>query len=239
MSTINTTVRDLAASSIDAVRVFEKYSIDYCCGGKRPLDEVCREKGLDTQAVLRELSEARVRPSGEDRARTSLANLIAHIVSSHHEYLKRELPALSLRMAKVSAAHGQDSAILAELAGTFEGLRTELEMHLRKEEMILFPAIERYEACVKAGVSAPPLPFGAMQNPIGMMEHEHDAAGAALAKIRELTNGYAVPAHACITYRALFEGLRELESDLHQHIHLENNILFPRAIEMEREARGK
>src|SRR5689334_22658278 len=114
MSTINTTVRDLAASSIDAVRVFEKYSIDYCCGGKRPLDEVCREKGLDAQSVLRELSEARVRPSGEDWARTSLANLIAHIVSSHHEYLKRELPALSLRMAKVSAAHGEDSAVLAQ-----------------------------------------------------------------------------------------------------------------------------
>ena len=91
---------------------------------------------------------------------------------------------------------------------------------------------------MNAGVSAPYLPFGAMQNPIGMMEHEHDAAGAALAKIRELTNGYAVPAHACVTYRALFEGLRQLESDLHQHIHLENNILFPRALEMEREARG-
>jgi regulator of cell morphogenesis and NO signaling len=232
------TVRDIAASNPAAVRVFEKYSIDYCCGGQRPLAEVCTERGISTEAVLAEVQATSLAHAPErDWMTASLADLVAHIVGRHHAYLKTELPLLEARLAKVVEAHrAKHSGILGPLQSVFAGLKNELDTHLWKEESVLFPAIEEMEAAASAGRTPQPTPFGTVRNPIRMLEHEHDTAGHALRAMRELTQDYAPPADACTTFRALYAGLAELERDLHTHIHLENNILFPRAAELENRA---
>ena len=227
------TVGEIAAETPAAVRVFEKYRIEYCCGGNRPLGEVCQERGISTEAVLSELEQIGRRPdAARDWAKASLADLIEHILSTHHEYLKSELPALSARLARVIEAHrAAHSDILLPLLQVFDGLREELTAHMRKEEMILFPAIRDLETARREGGSPAATPFGAIENPIRMMVMEHDSAGHALAEMRRLTEDYTPPADACATFRALYQGLEQMEADLHQHIHLENNILFPRAVQ--------
>jgi regulator of cell morphogenesis and NO signaling len=229
------TVRELATANPAAVRVFEKYRIDYCCGGYRPLAEACGERGISTDAVLAEL--AALTPSGEpgrDWSSAGLAELVAHIVSRHHGYLKQELPALEAAMEKVVAKHGPKYPdMLPRMAQVFAGLKAELELHLHKEEAVLFPAILELEAAEAARRAAVLPPFGTVRNPIRMMEHEHDSAGQALAALRSLSHDYAVPDDACPTFRGLFHRLEEMERDLHTHIHLENNILFPRAAALE------
>jgi regulator of cell morphogenesis and NO signaling len=214
----SSTVRDLAANSLAAVKIFEKLGIDYCCGGKRPLAEVCWEKGYDPDTVRNELEAAIARSQTAERDWNTapLAELINHIVSTHHEYLRRELGPLEARLEKVYRVYNERyGPTLTGLPEVYSALRSELELHIQKEEMILFPAI--------IGES----PF--VSSPIRVMEAEHDSAGQALTRIREITNDFAVPDYACVTFRALMSGLAELEQDLHRHIHLENNILFPRA----------
>jgi regulator of cell morphogenesis and NO signaling len=228
----NPTVRDIAANSLAAVRVFEKFGIDYCCGGKRTLTDVCREKGYDAAEVQTELDAAMANSpeQGRDWTTAPLAELITHIVNTHHEYLRRELPAIRARLAKVYQVYNQRyGPTLIGLPEVFERLKDEMELHMRKEEIMLFPAIAAAEEAVNAGRSLPPTPFGAVSNPIHMMEAEHESAGNALVEIREITRNFELPEHACVTYRALMSGLSELEQDLHMHVHLENNILFPRA----------
>jgi regulator of cell morphogenesis and NO signaling len=233
------TVAEIASGSLAAVKVFERFGIDYCCGGKRPLDEVCREKGLDADTVRRELDSAASKPAPDQRDWTTapLSELIAHIVATHHAYLVRELGPLSERIAKVErvySARPEAADRVAGLSEVFEALRCELLMHLRKEEMMLFPAIESYEKAMEARRPLPPVPFGTVANPIRMMEFEHENAGAALGRLRQMTRDFEVPDYACVTYKAMLSGLRELQQDLHMHIHLENNILFPRALKLER-----
>jgi regulator of cell morphogenesis and NO signaling len=232
----NLTVGNIAANSLAAVRVFEKFGIDYCCGGNRPLAEVCQEKGYDPQAIERELDAAiaGTHATEQDWTAAPLAELIRHIVGTHHEYLRRELPALETRMEKVYRVYNERyGPTLIGLPDVFRALKAELEMHLRKEEAILFPAIAAYERAVDSGQPLPRTPFGSVTNPIHMMEAEHESAGRALAQIRGITRDYALPEYACVTYRALMTGLDELERDLHLHIHLENNVLFPRAARIE------
>jgi regulator of cell morphogenesis and NO signaling len=238
MQTANApTIRDIAANSLAAVRVFEKFGIDYCCGGKRPLSEVCEEKGYDAQAVQNELDAAMAGTASAERDWTAatLTDLIQHIVSTHHEYLRRELPAIDLRLEKVYRVYNQRyGPTLTGLPDVFTALRQELETHILKEERILFPTIATSEAAIAAGQPAPRLPFATVANPIHMMEAEHESAGQALSRIREITRDFELPEYACVTYRALMRGLDELERDLHMHIHLENNILFPRAEKLEK-----
>jgi regulator of cell morphogenesis and NO signaling len=234
------TVAEIAASSLAAVRIFERLGIDYCCGGKRPLAEVCREKGLDASTVQDELDVAGKIPGtgGRDWTTAPLADLVTHIVDTHHAYLRREFGPLGERLAKVYRVYNERyGPTLVGLPEVFAGLRAELEMHMFKEERILFPAIVASEAAAQSGQPLPPTPFGRFANPIGMMEAEHESAGKALREIRAITGDFAIPDYACVTYRALMNGLEELEQDLHVHIHLENNILFPRATELERSGR--
>ncbi len=226
------TVAEIAASSLNAVRVFEKYGIDYCCGGKRPLSDVCREKGQDAAVVQAELDQAVAATSttAQDWNTAPLSVLIEHIVSTHHEYLRRELPAIQVRLDKVYRVYNERyGPALTGLPEVFGALRSELELHIRKEEVMLFPAIVAGEAAVNAGQPVPPSPFGVIANPIHMMESEHESAGRALVAIRDITGVFSIPEYGCVTYRALMSSLEELERDLHLHIHLENNILFPRA----------
>lgn len=230
------TIAEIAANSLAAVRVFEKYGIDYCCGGKRPLADVCREKGHNAAAVQGEL-DAALAASAEaarDWKSAPLADLVEHIVSTHHEYLRRELPAIQTRLDKVYRVYNQRyGPTLIGLPEVFAALRAELELHIVKEEMMLFPAIVAAETAVNAGDPIPASPFGSVSNPIQMMESEHDSAGEALSRIREITGDFSLPEYACVTYRALMSSLEELQLDLHMHIHLENNVLFPRAERLE------
>lgn len=229
------TLAEVAAQSLGAIRHLEQHGLDYCCGGKQPFEEACREKNLDPAAVLAEIEKSAA--SGEDGVdwqTAPLRDLARHIIATHHEYLKLELPALGKRMEKVFSVHGpKELGLWQNLSDVYGALRSELELHLHKEEVILFPFIEEYGAAELAGQPVPPVPFGSIANPINVMEREHTEAGDALARMRELTQNYQLPEYACTTVRALYEGLQALEADLHVHIHLENNILFPRAIALE------
>jgi regulator of cell morphogenesis and NO signaling len=230
------TVADIAAGSLAAVRVFERLGIDYCCGGKRPLEDVCRDKGLDAGWVQSELNTAANISAAADRDWNSapLRELAAHIVGTHHEYLKREFQPLSERLEKVYRVYNQRYGnALTGLPEVFSALRSEMEMHMQKEERMLFPAIVAAESAADAGAPLPQTPFGGISNPIRMMEAEHEDAGQALARIRTITANFEIPDYACVTYRALINGLKELEQDLHLHVHLENNVLFPRAVGLE------
>jgi regulator of cell morphogenesis and NO signaling len=233
------TIADIAAGSMAAVRVFERLGIDYCCGGKRALADVCRDKGLDEEGVQRELDAATNAASAaaRDWNFAPLRELVAHIVSTHHGYLKREFQPLTERLAKVYRVYNQRyGEALIGLPEVFAGVRSEMEMHMMKEETMLFPAIVAAESATESGAPLPQTPFATVSNPIRMMEAEHESAGGALASIRTITRDFEIPDYACVTYRALMNGLKEFEEDLHLHIHLENNILFPRAIELERAA---
>jgi regulator of cell morphogenesis and NO signaling len=229
------TLSEIAAQSPEAVRILEDRGIDYCCGGARSLAEACQEKGVDWTQVAQaiEAASARASVSHQDWTKATLATLIRHILTTHHQYLRDAFPRLSDRLARVQNAHVRDAAVLTPLGEVYGALREELEQHMWKEERILFPFVERMETAVNQGAPASRPPFGTFQNPIGVMQHEHEDAGRALTEIRRLTQDFTPPSHACDTYRALYTGLAELERDLHQHIHLENNILFPRALALE------
>lgn len=234
MSTLDTnaTVAHWVSEYPQTAQIFEELQIDYCCGGNIALARACESRQLDASEVLAKLALAVADPRQEPADNwmdSTLADLCEHIQATHHAYLRRELPRLSGLVDKVVAAHGEKHPELQKLQQVFASLRAELEPHMFKEEQILFPAIRQIEQSAKR----PSFPFGTVANPIGMMEHEHDVAGNALARIRELTNDFLPPEGACNTYRVMLDSLRTLEKDTHQHIHKENNILFPRAQELE------
>lgn len=235
-TTTTKTLADVASESLTAVRILEQYGLDYCCGGKQPFEEACAAKGLAPEAVLEEIERARrTEAPARDWQNAPLGELVDHIVKTHHEYLKLELPALAQRIHKVLEVHGaREPEMWNRMAGVFGDLRAELEMHMHKEEAILFPFLEQYSRAEAEGRPMPPVPFGSVANPIAVMEREHAGAGEALRELRRLTRNYELPSYACNTVRALYDGLQALEKDLHVHIHLENNILFPRAIALER-----
>jgi regulator of cell morphogenesis and NO signaling len=230
------TVGEIAAETPNATREFEKLGIDYCCGGSRTLGEVCAEAKISVEEVLARLekSSAVTTPGeGKDWQNQPLADLIAYITSTHHVFVREECPRIDALAGKVVAVHGKNHPELLQVQAVFSALGEELRVHLMKEEQVLFPYIVRLEESFVAGEPAPPAMFGPVVNPVRMMLQEHDSAGDALRSLRSITNDYSVPADACISYRTLYQALQGFEADLHQHIHLENNILFPRAIAME------
>ncbi|HKM48965.1 MAG TPA: iron-sulfur cluster repair di-iron protein [Terriglobales bacterium] len=237
--TVEKTVRELALENPGATRVFEKLGIDYCCGGNKSLEEACRTANLPMNEVLDSLEVAGQPAHAVQKDHTwpseLLADLVAHITSTHHKYTREEIARLGPLFDKVCSKHGNNHPELQQIRASFQGLAQELTMHMMKEEMVLFPYIVRMEESVLQKEPVLPPPFGSVQNPISMMEHEHDSAGNALRAMREASAGYTPPADACISFQTLYKALVSFEADLHQHIHLENNILFPRAIEMERE----
>ncbi|HLW53760.1 MAG TPA: iron-sulfur cluster repair di-iron protein [Candidatus Angelobacter sp.] len=232
------TVRDLAVEIPNATRVFEKFGIDYCCGGGKPLQDACRQANIPVDDVLRSLEDDMV-PGAEtgvanpDFSNAPLTDLVAFILRTHHVYVKQEIPRLKQLLIKVVAVHGSAHPELPAVQQTFGDLADELTAHMMKEEMVLFPYIEKLEQAVDARKPAPVAPFGSLSNPVRMMEMEHASAGKALETIRTLTSGYTPPETACFSYKTLYSALKDFEADLHQHVHRENNILFPRAIELE------
>lgn len=237
--TLAKTVRDYAIETPQTIPVFEKLGIDFCCGGNRPLEEACAAANLKLADVLASLEAALATPvqrSEKELQAGSLAELIAHIVGTHHVYLRRELPQIEKLADRVYEKHGANHPELAQVRSVFHGLADELMLHLMKEENILFPYVERMEESVLQREPILPPPFGTVANPVRMMEHEHDSAGEALKAVRKATHSFTPPEDACTSYRALYTALENLERDLHQHIHLENNVLFPRALAMEKGA---
>ena len=234
------TVREIALEQPTSIRVFEHYGIDYCCGGRKPLAEACAASSLEVDAVLAALENAAKGsvPTTEEWSQVSLEKLSGHIVATHHAYVKSELPRLAVLAAKVVRRHGDTQSELSQIQTKLAQLDEELSQHMAKEEAVLFPYVVRLERALKTGSAMPHGCFGTVANPIAMMTAEHDAARAFLAEIHQLSNHYATPAGACPTYHALYDGLKEFEQDLHQHIHLENDILFPRAILLETSATG-
>ncbi|HXW13624.1 MAG TPA: iron-sulfur cluster repair di-iron protein [Terriglobia bacterium] len=235
--TTEKTVRELALEP-GAARVFEGLGIDYCCGGKQTLEEACRAASVTVDKVIGALEAAQssgnLTASHINWQAVPLADVITHIKNTHHRYTRQEIARLGPLFDKVCSVHAKNHPELLQLRETFHGLAQELTTHLMKEEMVLFPYIERMEESVLQREPILPPPFGSVQNPVSMMEHEHDSAGNALRTLRAASNGYAAPRDACVSYQTLYKALAELEADLHEHIHLENNILFPRAIAMEK-----
>ena len=232
------TVRDWALEHPEATRVFEKVGIDYCCGGGKSLEQACTAANVSVDEVIDslELAQEAARTQQKDRnwQIEPLADLVAHINNTHHKYTREEIARLGPLFDKVVSVHGNNHPELQHVRAAFRGLAQELTMHMMKEEAVLFPYIVRMEESVIQGEPVLPPPFGSVQNPVSMMMHEHDSAGEALRTMRQASAGYTAPGDACISYQTLYKALADFERDLHQHIHLENNILFPRAIEMER-----
>jgi regulator of cell morphogenesis and NO signaling len=231
------TVRDLAVEIPNATRVFEKFGIDYCCGGKKSLDEACSAARLPVDEVLKALEASAVSAAAEFVLPSgSLAELIDHIVKTHHKFTREEITRLKVLLEKVCSVHEKNHPELLAIHETFLGLAQELTLHMMKEENVLFPYIIRMERAIAQNEPVLPVPFGTVQNPVRMMMQEHDGAGEALRRIRQASRNFSVPEDACISYQTLYEALPAFEADLHQHIHLENNILFPRAVEIEESA---
>lgn len=237
MQTNEKTVREIALENPSSIRVFETLGIDYCCGGKRSLSEACSRAEIDVDKTLALLAQADQNSrSGQtsEWATRPLRELIEHIVQEHHGFVRRETPRLIGLLAKVKAKHGTTHPEVAQIENLFLAMAQELSTHILKEEQVLFPHIERLEKAALSAALAPEAFFGSVSRPIANMAAEHDDAGAILSQLRELSNGYRTPPGACPTFVALYRGLGDFEHDLHQHVHLENNILFPRSIEIER-----
>jgi regulator of cell morphogenesis and NO signaling len=221
------TVGELVAERPARSRVFEEFGIDYCCGGKMPLDEACARRGVAVEEIQQRL--AAVEAGGTDREidwlKAPLSALCNHIVAAHHDRLRRELPRIRELLAKLARVHGGRHPELREALVVFGPFADDLTAHMAKEERVLFPLVARIESR-----EVPPTPE--ILKPIRVMEAEHDAAGWALGELRRLTNGYAVPLDGCNTYRAAMSALAELEADMHTHVHKENNILFPRVAQL-------
>lgn len=235
MSTPQTTVRDIALEQPAAIRIFEKLGIDYCCGGRKPLAQACQEHSLDLDAVLAAIAGAAdsPEPAPADWATAPLTALCAHIVETHHAYVRAELPRLCQFAQKVVARHGENHPELIQIRRLVESTGEDLLQHLSKEETVLFPYIANLEANLASCGPRSLGCFASVRNPIRVMTAEHDAAGEAMAQIRSLSHDFTPPDGACPTYRGFFAALADFERDLHRHVHLENNILFPRAIEMD------
>lgn len=230
------TVREIALEMPVTTRVFEEYKIDYCCHGNTLFDDACRNVGASPDAVMQKIDG--VLEVSNDKefdwlAGSTLCELIEYILDKHHTYTRQEVEQLTPLMAKVATRHGEHNPYLLELKQVFQKICDDLGPHMMKEEMVLFPYIQELETDLSNHVRASTPPFGTVQNPVRMMRMEHEEVGELLSQMRKISNDYALPDGACPSFTALYHRFAEFERDLHQHIHLENNVLFPRAIELE------
>ena len=234
----HTRLADVVVAYPQTRTFLEELGLDYCCGGRQSLEEACAARRLSPRETAEQLRRAAEAHEAEQAGRPNLsditlAELVDYIVRTHHVFLRNQLPRLADLHAKVRKAHQQrHGPMLTALAGPFQKLRTDIEMHLAKEENILFPLIREMEAYVRGSGPEPMMHCGSIGNPIAQMEYEHEIAGTLLAEIRRITSDYQPPSDTCASFKALYDGLRELEDNLHEHIHIENNILFPKAMRL-------
>jgi regulator of cell morphogenesis and NO signaling len=230
-----TPLGEIVSRDFRAAAIFDRYGLDYCCGGARSLTEGCVRLGIDVRGVVSELEA--LDPDSRETPEGDAAALIDYIVSHHHAYVRQSLPVIRRHLDKVVAAHGARNAELGFLSAEFSKVADALLMHMMKEEQVLFPYIQTLVDAVDHQGPPPADMFGTVQNPIRMMEIEHQEAGEGMAAMRELSHNYQPPPEACSTYRLVFRELEAFERDLHRHVHLENNVLFPKAVELEEKAR--
>jgi regulator of cell morphogenesis and NO signaling len=229
----HTTVGEIVASDYRTASVFDRFGIDFCCGGRRSVDDACRTAAVDPHDLKLALDELEAAtPGDEDVTQWTAERLIGHIVSTHHTYTRTALATIGRYLAKLVSVHGPRHPELVRVAESWAALSRDLQQHMMKEEHILFPYILELSSSHERPLS----PFGTVENPIRMMQREHEQAGDELGVIRALTHGFTTPPDGCATYRICFEELAHFERDLHRHVHLENNVLFPRAIALERGA---
>lgn len=234
------TIGEMVTEDYRKAQIFKKWGIDFCCGGKKTLSKVCADKGLNKHALEQELNALADTSANKELDYNSwkLDFLADFIENTHHSFVRHALPAIYEYTTKIARVHGGRHPELVGVATIFAEIAAELEQHMHKEEKILFPYVRTLCRVEKGEESLKLSPFGSVENPIRMMEEEHELAGEGLEKIRQLTNQYTVPADACTTYRLAFQALQEFEADLFQHIHLENNILFPKAKQLEEKLLG-
>ena len=233
--TADTPVGEITSINFQTAEIFRKYNIDFCCNGHRTLGEVCKEKKLNSTSLIQQLDT--VLQAVEKPALTfqswPCGLLVDYIQIKHHAYVEETIPVLKAYLSKLCDVHGSSHPELFEVREIFERAADELTMHMKKEELILFPYIKLVSESIQQRTPLHAAAFGSVENPIAMMKHEHNAEGDYFKSIAALTNHYTAPADACNTYKVTFEMLKQFEEDLHLHIHLENNILFPKAIENE------
>src|SRR5688572_22577295 len=225
------TLGDIVSHDFRAGAILDRYGLDYCCGGARSLAEGCSQHGIALETVLSDLEA--LDSGSREHVENDPAALVDYIVSRHHAYVRESLPGIQEHLMKVVDVHAARHSELRLVEREFSAVARELLLHMMKEEQVLFPYIRALADAARSGGPPPPDMFGTVQNPIRMMEIEHQEAGDALAAIRELTCGYQPPEDACGTYRLVLEELKAFEFDLQTHVHLENNVLFPRAVELE------
>jgi regulator of cell morphogenesis and NO signaling len=229
-----TTLGAIVAADYRAADVLERFGLDFCCGGKRTLEEACAQRSVDASIVLAALESTRSARSADVPDDTWAADeLTRYIVRRHHSYVRAQIPVIAAHLSKLARVHGARHPELPLIEAHFQAIADELRMHLVKEEEILFPYIRALATAAEQGAPAPPNMFGTVMNPIRMMEAEHQSAGSELEMVRTLTGGFNVPADGCATYRVCFEELKAFDADLRMHIHLENNVLFPKAAALE------
>jgi regulator of cell morphogenesis and NO signaling len=233
-NTTNLTVGQWVAQNYKTAQIFRNYGIDFCCGGGISVEKACSQKNAPYVTVLSELeSLGNTASVSENYNSWKLDFLADYIVNTHHDYIKNKLPELNFYANKVARVHGERHPELYDILRLFLEIEQEMSQHMMKEEHVLFPFIKEM---VSAQISAQQLskpPFGTVKHPVEMMEHEHDSAGRIMEEIQQLTNNFTPPDDACTTYRVLFQNLKAFQEDLHKHVHLENNILFPKATKLE------
>jgi len=231
---ITTTVGELVAEDYRTAKVFEKYGIDFCCGGTVALSTACREKGIDLATIQRDLEEIKSTPldRGQNYAAWELSFLADYIVNTHHAYLRENLGEIAAYAHKIAEVHGANHPEVIEIARIFDKIATDMAAHLREEEEVLFPTVKRIDAARKADTAPDEKDIEAIMVCLDKLNREHEEIGDAVHAIRHLANEYAIPDDACNTYVVTFQKLREFESDLHKHVHLENNILFLKAAQL-------
>lgn len=234
MESIETkTVAEIVAKNYKTADVFKKYGIDFCCGGHIDVSEVCNKKDIDFTHLERDLSNATlIETTSNNFNAWELDFLIEYIINVHHSYVTDNIPKIQEYALKVAKVHGHHYKEVVEIKELFGDVAEELTLHMHKEEKILFPCIRKLLEATRKGQEIMDIPFGSIENPIQMMEMEHESAGNTFKRIAQLSNNYTPPPEACNTYNVLYSKLQEFEEDLHKHIHLENNILFPKATKM-------
>ncbi|MDR8390684.1 iron-sulfur cluster repair di-iron protein [Aliifodinibius sp. S!AR15-10] len=232
----NQTIGQLVAEDYRTAQVFRSFNLDFCCGGNKTVKEACNDSGVDYQEVKQALRQLDEKQNGakDNYNEWSLDFLIDYIVNNHHKFSRNKLPEIGAYTKKVASVHGENHPELKQIYHEFTMLHGEMINHLDKEEEILFPYVKQLVEAKQQGRKPDRPDFGEAADPIAMMEQEHDDAGAAMRKIRELSDDFTPPEDACTTYQLLFENLEAFEKDLHKHVHLENNILFPKALQLEK-----
>lgn len=225
-------VSKIVAQNYRTAKVFSRYGIDFCCNGGIPLSEACAQKNVDVEQVIKEVKHELAEANEVDYEKMKQTDLVDLIVNKHHSYVKETIPVLQAYLNKLCQVHGERHPELFQVKENFDHTAGALILHMKKEELILFPFIKKMELAQEKGVDLPTPGFGQIENPISMMEDEHSEAGERFRTISELSKGYSCPPDGCQTYRVAYAVLEEFENDLHKHIHLENNILFPKAKEL-------